>query len=140
MEKVVFKSKYVISKYNAKTEIITSTYLPETSNMLDNEWKALMKELLEVVKKYKPRCIIDDNINRKYAYSHNIQLWTLKLITQEWSKNGVKKYVQITPKNIINKLSGEQILELAKIEFSNTIKNKIVENYNEAILWINNNE
>ena len=136
MEKEVFKSKYALATYDEQTEIYRLKYYPETENMINKEWKELMLSLLIITEKYKPKYIIDDNKTRLYSYPPEIQAWTLDLFINSWNKNGLKKYVQILPTNYIGQLSGEQIVELANIRFSDIFENKFVEDYNSAIQWI----
>jgi len=137
MEKEVFRSKYAIATYDDKLGLYTLKYLPETENMTNQEWKDLMTSLLEITEKYKPKYILDDNTDRLYSYPPEIQSWTLELFIQSWNKNGLKKYVQILPKDFIGHLSGEQIVELANFKFSEIFENKFVEDYDSAINWLN---
>ena len=135
--KEVYRSKYAVATYDEQSELYTLKYLPETANMMDDEWKELMLKLLGVTEKYKPKFILDDNTNRLYAYPPEMQAWTLELFIDSWNKNGLKKYVQILPKEFFGQLSAEQIVELANMTFSEIFKNTFVEDYDSAIKWIN---
>lgn len=137
MEKEIFESKFVRIFFDQETKIYTSKYLPETENMTDKEWQALMVELVKVVEKYKPRYILDDNRDKRYDYPPDIQEWTLKLFVNSWNKIGLEKYVQILPRHIIGQISSEQIQELSNTKFSTQFKNKFVADYESAIFWIN---
>lgn len=137
MEKVVHQSKYAIAKYDPEKELYTLTYLSETENMRDEEWKDLMRQLLVVTDTLKPKYILDDNRDRLYAYPPEMQDWTLKLFIDIWHKNGLKKYVQILPKDFIGELSAEQIVELANLKFSEIFDNTFVQSYEEAMKWLN---
>jgi hypothetical protein len=137
MEKEVYKSKYAIAIYNEQSGIYTAKYLLETENMRDDEWKQLMHELLDVNERIKPKFVIDDNTQRHYSYPPDIQAWTLGLYVECWNRNGLKKYVQIVPDNIIGQITAEQIVELANSEFHPLFENKYVKTYTEAIDWIN---
>lgn len=136
MEKEIFKSKYFKALYNEDTKIYTSIYLPETKNMTDKEWQVLMSELKNIIETYKPEYIIDDNRNRLYSYSPDMQEWILNLFINSWNSFGLKKYVQIKPKGIIEKLTTRQIEEMAVKEFNMSYPHKIVEDYESAIKWI----
>ena len=122
--------------YDEDTKIYTSIYLPETENMTDKEWQVLMMELKKIIETYKPDYIIDDNRNRLYSYSPDIQEWTLNLFINSWNSFGLKKYVQIKPKGIIEKLTTRQIEELAVTNFNMSYPHRIVEDYESAIKWI----
>lgn len=137
MEKEILKSKFVKILFDEETKIYTSIYLPETENMTDKEWQALMVELAKVIEKYKPRFILDDNRNRKYDYPPDIQTWTLELFVESWNRIGLEKYVQILPTHIIGQLTAEQIQELNNTKFSAKYKNKIVVDFESAMSWIN---
>lgn len=136
MEKTVHKSNFAIATFDEEKELYTLTYLPETERMRDNDWKNLMRELLIVTQTFKPKYILDDNTNRLYAYPPEIQQWTLKLFIDVWHKNGLKKYVQILPKDFINSLSAEQIVEMANVKFSEIFETCFVESREEAIRWL----
>lgn len=137
MEKIVFESKFAIAKFDDEKKLYTLKYLPETENMFDSEWKDLMQKLLIVTDTLKPEYILDDNRKRKYFYSDEIQEWTLSLFLPVWNKNGLKKYVQILPEDIIGQLSAEQIVEMANINFSDIFENTFVATYEEAVKWLN---
>jgi len=136
MEKVVHQSPFAIAKFDAAKALYTLTYLPETANMRDKDWKDLMTELLVITNTLKPKYILDDNQDRLYAYSPEIQDWTLRLFIETWQKNGLKKYVQVLPKDFINELSAEQIVELANLKFSEVFDNTFVKTIEEAIEWL----
>lgn len=136
MEKVIFESKFVIAKYDIEKELYTLIYLKETENMRDEEWKDLMKKLLVVTDKYKPKFILDDNRDRLYSYPPEMQAWTLDLFIETWNKNGLKKYVQILPTDFIGELSAEQIVEMANIKFSEIFENTFVTTFDEAVNWL----
>lgn len=136
METIVHQSKYNIAKYDETIGLYTLRYLKETENMSEQEWKALMKELLIVTKTYKPKLILDDNRDRLFAYSPELQAWTLELFIESWNNNGLEKYVQILPEDFIGELSAEQIVEMANINFSDIFENAFVATYDEALQWL----
>lgn len=136
MEKVVHDSQYAIATFDEEKELYTLEYLPETENMSDEDWKQLMRNLLIVTNKYKPKYIIDNNRSRLYGYPPEMQAWTLELFIPSWNENGLKKYVQILPEDFIAHLSGEQIVELANFKFSEIFENKFVEDMESALEWI----
>ena len=136
MIEIVHQSNFAIAKYNKRKELYTLTYLPETVNMRDEEWKDLMEQLLIVTDTLKPKYILDDNRGRLYAYPPEIQDWTLKLFIETWTKNGLKKYVQILPEDFIGELSAGQIVELGNLKFSEIFENTFVKSYEEAIEWL----
>ncbi len=136
MEDLIFSSPYIKAYFNQEKKIYTSEYLPETENMTDKQWKVLMKDLANTIEKYNPYYIIDDNRERRYAYSPDMQAWTLSLFTASWNKIGLKKYAQIIPKEIIGKLTTQQIEEQANKEFDMHYEVKIVNDYESALYWI----
>jgi hypothetical protein len=136
MEKEIHKSRYVSVLFDDETRMYTSKYLPDTENMTDKEWQEQMIELRNLIEKYRPLNIIDDNIERKYSYSPDMQVWTLQLFVNSWNKIGLKKYVQIIPDEIIGKLTSEQIEEFAMNDFKMQFKHKFVSDYQSAIEYI----
>ncbi len=136
MDKIVYKSKFVIIQYNADNGLYTSTYLPETENMRDEDWRKLIKESLVITDELKPKYILDDNRDRMYAYSPEIQEWTIDVLVDTWNKNGLKKYVQILPTDFINELSAQQLIEMGNLKFSKVFENTFVKTMEEAIAWL----
>jgi hypothetical protein len=136
MDEIVHESKFAIAKFDSEKALYTLTYLPETENMLDGEWKSLMEELLVVTDTVKPKYILDDNRDRRYNYPPEIQDWTLKLFIDVWNTNGLRKYVQVLPIDFIGELSAEQILELGNLKFSNIFENTFVKTMEEATEWL----
>jgi hypothetical protein len=136
MEKIVHQSKYAIAKFDQAKKLYILSYLPETVDMSDADWKDLMIKLLKVTEYLKPKFILDDNRERLYAYSPEIQDWTLKLFLDTWQRNGLKKYVQVVPKDFIAELSAEQIIELGNLKFSAIFENTFVQTYEEAMKWL----
>ena len=136
MENMVFTSPFLKAFFDQESKIYTSVYLPETRNMTDMEWQELMKEIVGVIEKYKPDYIIDDNRERLYDYSPDMQKWTLELFIESWNKIGLRKYAQIIPKDILGKLTTHQIEELATNEFLMNYKVKIVDDLESAFSWI----
>jgi len=136
MEKIVFESEMAIAKYDEQKELYTLKYMPETATMRDEDWKDLSRKLLVITDTYKPKYILDDNSERLYAYPPEIQAWTLELFLPTWTKNGLKKYVQILPKDFIGQLSGEQIVELAQFSFTDVFANCFVQDYESAVKWL----
>jgi hypothetical protein len=137
MEKIILETKYVKALFNDETRVYTSIFLSETQNMTDKEWKEQMVELKMLIEKCKPVFIIDDNTYRLYGYSPDMQAWTLDLFVESWNKLGLKKYAQIIPREIVGKLTSDQIEELAIHAFSMQFKHKLVENCKDALDWIN---
>jgi hypothetical protein len=104
--------------------------------MTDQEWRDQMIELKNLIEKYRPEYIIDDNRERLYGYSPDMQAWTLNLFTELWNRIGLKKYAQILPKEIIGKLTSMQIEEMAVNDFEMNYQYKMVEDYESAMAWI----
>jgi hypothetical protein len=136
MERIVHESKFSVARFDDRLKLYTLTYLPETSQMRDEEWKSLMTELYHVTDTLKPVYILDDNRERLYNYPPEIQEWTLKLFLEMWYRNGLKKYVQVLPKDFIGSLSAEQIVEMAHIKFTDVFENKIVATMDDAKKWL----
>lgn len=136
MSIIVHQSKYAIATFEEERRLYTLKYLSHTKFMDDNDWKMLMTELKKITDKYKPVYILDDNTDRLYAYSPEIQEWTLKLFVEGWYNNGLKKYVQILPKEFISGLSAEQIVELANNSFTDIFENTFVTDEPKALQWL----
>lgn len=137
MKKVILQTRFVKVSFDTETKIYESEYLPETLNMTNLEWQELMMEIKELIETCRPLYIIDDNRNRLYSYSPDMQLWTLRLFVDSWNKIGLKKYAQILPKEIIGKLTSEQIEESATTKFIMHYQHKFVDDYIEAFDWVN---
>jgi hypothetical protein len=137
MDEIILQTKYVKALFNDETRIYTSIFLPETRNMTDKEWQEQMVGLKEIIEKYKPDFIVDDNTYRLYGYSPDMQAWTLDLFVESWNRLGLKKYAQIVPREIVGKLTSDQIEELAVNVFRMQFKHKLVGDCRSALDWIN---
>lgn len=132
----LYKSAYIQIHFNPDTKVYTSTYLPETENMSDKEWKTLMLKIVDIIVECNPRFIIDDNRERRYDYPPDVQAWTLELFVKRWNKIKIEKYVQVVPRHIIGQITSEQMKELSDTTFFPEYKTKIVDDYEEALRWI----
>lgn len=137
MNKIIFKSGYVTAKFNATSKIYTITYHPTTEHITDSEWQNLMFQMIELIEKYKPLYMIDDNSARKYNYAPDTQLWMLNLFIDCWHKIGLQKYVQIIPNDTIGEITVFQIEELALINKKLRFEYKLLYNLADAEAWIN---
>ena len=117
MEKVKLQTDFIRVLFDDEAKLYTSIFLPTTNLMTDSEWKMQMLELRDLIEHLKPLYIIDDNTNRKYGYSPEMQKWSLNLFVESWNEIGLKKYAQILPTEILGKLTAMQIEELALQEF-----------------------
>jgi hypothetical protein len=136
MEKVILKTKYIKALFDDETKIYTSIYLHETQNMTDKEWQDQMFELKTLIETYKPNFIIDDNTERMYGYSPEMQVWTLHLFVDSWNKIGLKKYAQVIPREIVGKLTSSQIEEFAVSDFNMQFHHRFFDDCMSAINWI----
>jgi hypothetical protein len=136
MEKILLKTKYVEVLLDDSIKLYTSVYLLPTEDMTDQEWKAQMIELKNLTEQLKPHFIIDDNTNRKYGYSPEIQKWTLNLFVKLWNEIGLKKYAQILPSEILGKLTSMQIEDLAVSDFEMKFEYKMCGDLKCALTWI----
>lgn len=136
MKKLIFQTRFVQVSFDEETKIYESEYLSDTQDMTDREWQELMLELKDLIESCTPHYIIDDNRNRLYSYSPDMQEWTLRLFVDSWNKIGLKKYAQIMPKEIIGKLTSEQIEEFAITNFDMHYQHKFVDDYKGAFDWV----
>lgn len=137
MEKEIITTKYITATFDDETKIYASKYLAETRNMTDEEWRNQMLELKSLIETIKPAFIIDDNRERFYGYSPDMQIWTLTLFVDSWNNIGLKKYAQIRPKEIVGKLTTKQIEEFAVNDFKMRYQYKLVDDFESALVWIN---
>lgn len=136
MEKVKLQTDFIRVVFDDELKLYTSIYLPTTNYMTDIEFETQMVELKDLIEHLKPCYIIDDNTNRKYGYSPEMQNWILNLFVNSWNEIGLKKYAQILPTEILGKLTAMQIEELALQEFEMKYKHKMCEDYCSALAWI----
>jgi len=137
MEKEILTTKYITVTFDDETKIYASKYLAATRNMADEEWQNQMLELKSLIETIKPAFIIDDNRERFYGYSPDMQIWTLTLFVDSWNNIGLKKYAQISPREIVGKLTTQQIEEFAVNDFKMCYQYKLVDDFESALGWIN---
>jgi hypothetical protein len=140
MKTLILETSFVKAFFDPETRIYTSIYLSETQNMTDKEYQEQMLDLKVLIEKCRPEFIIDDNTYRLYGYSPDMQACTLDLFVESWNKLGVKKYAQIIPREIVGKLTSEQMEELAVSGFRMQFKHKLVDDCKSALDWINESD
>lgn len=140
MERVILQTKYMSVTFDDENNLFMSIYHRETQNMTDKEWQEHMILIKQLVEMYEPTHIIDDNRERLYDYSPDMQVWTLTLFIDSWNKIGLKKYAHIFPNEIIGKITSEQIVEFAQNDFLLKFQYQFVNDYQSAIDWINASE
>ncbi len=136
MKSELLSNEYVEIFFDKESAIYECKYLPETENLTDKEWKELMVEFKNLIEKFRPKYIIDDNRKRGYSYSPDMQEWMIKLFVPSWNKIGVKKYVQIIPDIISGKLTAMQLEELADLKFETNFEYRMMEDIESAYRWI----
>lgn len=136
MELLKLQTDFIKVLFDEEIRLYTSVYLPATGHMTDNQWKTQMLEVKELIVQLKPLFIIDDNLNRNYSYSPEMQKWTLNLFVELWNDIGLKKYAQILPNEILGKLTSMQIEDLALNDFEMKYEYKMCKGYKSAINWI----
>lgn len=136
MENAILKSKFIEVLFDKDTNIYTSKFLPATEYMTDKEWQEQMTELKILLERYKPSYIIDDNRDRLYSYSPEMQAWTLSIFIESWNKFGLKKYAQIIPTEIVGKLTSQQIEDIAVKDFKMQYEHMFFNDYLSALNWI----
>ena len=136
MENEIFASKFAKVFYNTSKKLYTIKYLSATEDMSNQDWKNLMLSFQALWHKFETLYMISDDRERKFGYDPDLQEWTLKLVIPDWNKLGLKKYVQILPKDFITNLSSEQIDEMGNTRFSPFFENAFVQTYDEAVEWL----
>lgn len=136
MEQEVYKSKFIIAKYDDVKKLIILKYMLETANMSNNEWDSWMRDLITLTDKYKPQYILSDNRQRRYAYSPEIQKNIAKDIAKHWIEIGLKKYAQVMPTDLLGSMSTYQLSDLINNQFPNMIENVCFDDYYDALKWI----
>ncbi len=136
MEKEVYKTKYVVCLFNEETEILSLKYFKETEYMTDEEFLEFTKDLIVCLYQYKPKFFIDDNSERLYASTPEMQAWGLNKVIPVLNEIGLKKYIKILPQDFIGKLSADQIRKMANTKFSTFFETNSTDDYDEAIRWI----
>ncbi len=137
MKEELYKSKYVVFTYKEETDTFTLRHLPESEDMTDDEYKEFVLILIEYFEKYNPKYINDDDRERLYAVTPDIQQWALSKVVPAMNKIKLQKYVRILPDDFIGKLSSEQVDTLVKTKFSTVFENKFLDDYDAAIKWVN---
>lgn len=136
MQQVITKSNYVEVSIDEKAGLTIIRFLPATDDMTNQEWKEEMIEFERLFEEFKPYFIIDDSRDRLYSYSPDTQEWMVRMFATQWNRIGVKKYVQIVPKEISGKLSSMQIEELATNAFNLQFKIMMVDTLDGAMKWV----
>lgn len=106
-----YKSKYLHLVFWADEELIEWIWLPETSNMLEREYKQEVLNALDVCLKVFPKKLIGDTRDMFFPIMPALQEWTNQIFFVPVLEIGLNRSAIILSEDLITQLSTEQIME-----------------------------
>ncbi|WP_338767883.1 hypothetical protein WAF17_06650 [Bernardetia sp. ABR2-2B] len=107
----VYKSKYMLLEYWEEYNLIELTWLPETENKTEEEYKEELLNYLECCIIYKPTGLISDTREYFFTVSIELQEWTNTTVFTRLLELGLSRVAFVRSPELIAQLSIEQTLE-----------------------------
>ncbi|OQX97968.1 MAG: hypothetical protein B6I24_06815 [Bacteroidetes bacterium 4572_128] len=107
----IYRDKYISYFYEEENSLIVFYWSKDTEYMSDEDYKKLMLKGLSFAKKYNPKYVINNTIEKKYITTVENQEWIAKNVLSKIFQNGVIKFAVIESEDIIIQISTEQATE-----------------------------
>lgn len=109
--KTVYESDFFKIEFDEEKKIIKSFWKEKNSKITDEQIKKEIEKATAIITEYKPLSIITDDRSRTFVYSVEIQQWVGLTLSKACVKAGIKKFAVLLPKEIVAKMSTEQVAE-----------------------------
>ena len=131
----ILKNKFGTWNYIAEKSLMEEIYNLESENIKDKEMKKLMRQLIELFEKYKPKYYYSDLRNFRYAISPEMQKWIDDTVVVKAIQIEMKKTARIMSTDYISQLSIEQLTQEENYE-TGMLTNRFFDNEKEAREWL----
>lgn len=123
--------------FDEQRRLLMHHWLDGNENINEHELKEIISQETLIIKEYAPMYFIADDLNRKCAFTIEIQSWIASVVAEACITIGLKSLAIIVPEELIANLSTEQTVdEAGQLPF----EVKYFSNKNEALTWIKNLE
>ena len=107
----IYKDKFIKYVYEEENSLLIFYWSKDTENMADKDYEKLMLIGVEFTKKYKPKYLINNSIEKTFITTIEMQEWAAKNALSKIFENGVVKFAIIESKDVIIQLSTEQAVD-----------------------------
>ena len=107
----VYESNFLRLDFSDKDKLVEITWLPDTSNMLEDDYKREFTNYLEFIMKVHPKKVIADNKTMFFPISPELQEWTNETIFPPSLEMGLNKAAFVMSPEFVAQLSIEQTME-----------------------------
>jgi hypothetical protein len=107
----IYKTKYVVRTFDEQTMTLTSTWLNTTAEMNEDEFKAEMNALAELIFSYKAMFLLSVLNDLCFSIVPDLQAWLAKNITPKFIEARLRKQAIIIPTDIFVMVSMKQTVE-----------------------------
>ena len=107
----IYNDKFIKYIYEDENSLLAFYWSKETENISDEKYKELMIKGVEFTKKYCPKYLINNSLEKTYITTVEMQEWAAKNALSKIFANGVRKFAIIESKDFIIQLSTEYAVE-----------------------------
>lgn len=129
----VYESRFLKVNYFEEHSMSEMIWLPETSEMSEEEYKEVFLDFLDIILKYKPTKNLPNIKEMKFGITLTLQEWTNQYIFAPVLEVGLLHSAFVVSEDFITLLSVEQVMEEPEgIKFNNRYFN----NREDAWNWL----
>ncbi len=107
----VIENLYKDVSFDSDNQLMIVSWNGATANMEVAEFKNESFEVIDVLKKYKPKRLIVDTQNMQFPLTPELQEWSNKEIIEQFIKQGTQKIATVVSKDLFTQVSIEQAIE-----------------------------
>ena len=107
----IYKSKYIIRRFDANRNIMYSTWLSNTEGMRTDEFKAEMLNLPAHIGQYGAKFLLSNLQNLRFPIDPTLQLWIAETISPKFAEMGLRKQAMVLPEEFISQIALQQTIE-----------------------------
>jgi len=106
----IFKSKYKVIEFDEENSLIIETYLAQTIDMTEEEFKSEMIVMRDLCEKHCPKRLLASQQDLKFAVRPQIQGWINDEIFVKLQKT-IEKIAFLMPLDFVAQLAVEQTMD-----------------------------
>ncbi len=132
----LFNTDSCIIKLDKKQQNIQITWLSQSANMSNQDFKDAVSNLTLMIEAYKPISLLINAEKFDFTIEPDLQEWYKEDIITKYLQSHLKHIGVIKPQDFITGLSMEQMF--GSVKSSNTITLHFLNDITEADNWVNN--
>lgn len=130
----IYESKFVTIEMDKDNFLLYIIWIGHTENLTDEIYRKEVLNIVNTVKKYQPKIVLDDARLFNMPIVPETQEWVALTAVDVYSEI-IEKYAMVMPKEIFAKVSAEQNINEVK-RIGNTTESKQFDSVEEAKKWL----